>query len=195
MRTVHETEALRPSDPVPKSMQSHSGKGSKLKIILKTQQAHSAGDHDSVDDGEGSDDISSDFFTALTEQQGFTAKEIQMDIESLWKLCVAHTKWAIEETEDLRKLCKDAEEVYRQEWLEKEVLLDQVKKLEEDWFKRRKAVLSGEADIQVGAIKSKEPGDDEPAMEVENGDETELEPAADKVAAELSEAGEEIMAE
>ncbi|KAI1855479.1 hypothetical protein JX265_007685 [Neoarthrinium moseri] len=164
MRTVHETEALRPSDPVPKSMQqSHvgNGKGSKLKIVLKTPQSHSAGNDSSFDDGGDSEDIGSDFFTALTEQQGFTSKELQMDMESLWRLCVANVKWASEEGAVLREQCKDLEELYRQEWLEKEVLLTQVEKVEVDWWQRRHAVLSGAADIQVGsAIKSKDAAGD-----------------------------------
>ena len=45
MRTVHETEALRPSDPVPKSMQA-TGKSKNLKIIIKTPQSHAAGQDD-----------------------------------------------------------------------------------------------------------------------------------------------------
>ncbi|KAI1814710.1 hypothetical protein GGS20DRAFT_394748 [Poronia punctata] len=147
MRTVHETEALRPSDPVPKSMQ-HGGekKGNKFKIILKTPQSHSAGHDDGGDDGDGNDEITADFFTPLTDQQGFTNIELAMDMESLWKLCVANVKWATMEAEELREECKEAEEVYRQEWLEKEALVNQAVQIEEDWWRRRKAVLAAEAE-------------------------------------------------
>jgi hypothetical protein len=149
MRTVHETEALRPSDPVPKSMQHVSEKkGNKFKIIIKTPQSHSAGHDDAGDDGDGSDEISADFFTPLTEQQGFTDEELAMDMESLWKLCVANVKWATREGEELREECKEAEEIYRQEWLEKEALVNQAAQIEEDWWRRRKAVLAAEAENQ-----------------------------------------------
>ncbi|KAJ3556750.1 hypothetical protein NPX13_g10070 [Xylaria arbuscula] len=127
MRTVHETEALRPSDPVPKSMQHGSEKkGNKLKIILKTPQSHSTGQDDA--------------------QQGFTSRELAMDMDSLWRLCVANIKWATKEGEELREECKDLEETHRQEWLEKEALLDQATQIEEDWWQRRKAVLAAEAE-------------------------------------------------
>ncbi|KAK7943446.1 INO80 complex subunit 1 [Apiospora aurea] len=157
MRTVHETEALRPSDPVPKSMQTREpARGpNKLKIILKTQQPHKSSGHgeDGLmggDDGDGSDDnMGSDFYTPLTEQQGFTDKELKMDTKSLWKICVAHLKWATGDGEALRDECRELEEISRLEWLEKEVLLDQVKQVEEDWWRRRKAVLAGEADVKV----------------------------------------------
>ncbi|KAK8070126.1 INO80 complex subunit 1 [Apiospora phragmitis] len=156
MRTVHETEALRPSDPVPKSMQTREpARGpNKLKIILKTQQPRASSSHhdDGLlgDDGDGSDDaMGSDFFTPLTEQQGFTDKELKMDPESLWKICVAHLKWATGDGEALRDECRELEGESRLEWLEKEVLLDQVKQVEEDWWRRRKAVLAGEADVKV----------------------------------------------
>lgn len=144
MRTVHETEALRPSDPVPKSMQVHAGekKNQKFKIILKSQQSHAAGQDDSVDDGDASDDITD--FTPLTEQQGFSSRELAMDTESLWKICVANLKWAMAEGEELREECKEAEEIYRQEWLEKEALISQATEIEEDWWQRRNAVLAAE---------------------------------------------------
>ncbi|KAI0485181.1 hypothetical protein GGR56DRAFT_669669 [Xylariaceae sp. FL0804] len=165
MRTVHETEALRPSDPVPKSQQqSHTGSGpggggekrsNKFKIILKTPQSHAAGQDDTVDSGnnnnnsanhgDAGDDITPDFFTPLTEEQGFSSRELALDMKALWRLCVGNTKWATREGEALRRECRDLEDAYRQEWLEKEVLVDQVAQVEEDWWQRRKAVLAAEA--------------------------------------------------
>ncbi|KAI1488238.1 hypothetical protein F5X96DRAFT_646511 [Biscogniauxia mediterranea] len=164
MRTVHETEALRPSDPVPKSMQPHAGekRGNKLKIIIKTPQSHAAGQDDAVDNGDANDEIAADFLTPLTEQQGFSSNELAMDMVSLWRLCVANVKWATREGEILRRECKEAEEAYRQEWLEKEVLLDQVAQIEEDWWQRRQAVLAAEAKSRPAA---KSPEAEEPAGE------------------------------
>ncbi|XDG10623.1 hypothetical protein ABKA04_010238 [Annulohypoxylon sp. FPYF3050] len=149
MRTVHETEALRPSDPVPKSMQTQSGpKSGKLKIIIKTPQSHAAGQDDAVDDGDAGSDLA-DFFTPLTEQQGFSNNELAMDIKTLYKLCVANVKWAMKEGEALKQECKEMEEIYKQEWLEKEALLDQVIQIEEDWWQRRELVLRAEAKAQI----------------------------------------------
>ncbi|KAI1202389.1 hypothetical protein F5X97DRAFT_287552 [Nemania serpens] len=151
MRTVHETEALRPSDPVPKAMQHHGSekKSAKLKIIIKTPQSHAAGQDDAVDDGDVSDEITADFFTPLTDQQGFTSRELAMDMDSLWRLCVANVKWAKKEGEELREECQELEELYRQEWLEKEALVHQAIQIEKDWWQRRKAVLAAEAESRA----------------------------------------------
>ncbi|KAI1386863.1 uncharacterized protein F4822DRAFT_328457 [Hypoxylon trugodes] len=149
MRTVHETEALRPSDPVPKSMQTQSGpKSGKLKIIIKTPQSHAAGQDDAVDDGDTGSDMA-DFFTPLTKAQGFSSKELDMDIKSLYKVTVANLKWAMKESETLKRECKEMEEIYKQEWLEKETLLDQVVQIEEDWWQRRELVLKAEAKARM----------------------------------------------
>ncbi|KAK3393623.1 hypothetical protein B0H63DRAFT_21954 [Podospora didyma] len=154
MRTVHETEALRPSDPVPKSMQAGggpAGKSSKLKIILKTPQSHAAGHDDAVDDGSAGDDSNGDMLTALPEDL-FTSQELSMPLERLTKLCRLQVKWAQEEKKTLEDECRQWEALYKQEWLEKEVLLDQVVHSEQAWHDRRKAVLTGVADIQVPVI-------------------------------------------
>lgn len=187
MRTVHETEALRPSDPIPKSMQGGGGAGagggagggktSKLKIIIKTPQSHAAGQDDTVDDSSLGDEDGADFFTALTEDLGFTAEELAMPLERLHGLCRSQVRWAEADGEALRRECARWEELYKREWLEKEVLLDQVVKSEVDWHGRRQAVLAGQADIQVtdaiinGAKPAKETGQDlsPGATEMENG--------------------------
>ncbi|EON96817.1 putative zinc finger protein [Phaeoacremonium minimum UCRPA7] len=167
MRTVHETEALRPSDPVPKSMQAGggpAGKSAKLKIIIKTPQSHAAGQDDAIDDGSNADDIA-DLFTPLTEEQGFTAKEIALPLEQLHSLCRRQVRWAEKDGEELKKQCKKWEDVYKKAWLEKEVLLDQVIKSEMDWYGRRRQVLSGVADVVVNGAGSA----DEATVTVENG--------------------------
>jgi hypothetical protein len=160
MRTVHETEALRPSDPVPKSMQTATGsKGSRLKIIIKTPQSHAAGHDDAVDDGSAADESSSDMFTPLTEDQGFSADELTMPFQRLMKLCRLQVKWSEEEGEKLRAECKQWEDLYKHEWLEKEVLLDQVVQSEQAWHRRRQAVLSGAADVVVTSRGESTPTD------------------------------------
>ncbi len=149
MRTVHETEALRPSDPVPKSMQGSGPSKSKLKIIIKTPQSHATGQDDAVDDGSNGGDSDAEMFTPLGEDQGFTAKEIAMPLERLHKLCRLQVKWAEKDGEELLAECKRWEGLYKKEWLEKEVLLDQVVRTEQDHHHRRMAVLSGRVDVQL----------------------------------------------
>ncbi|KAK5990636.1 INO80 complex subunit 1 [Cladobotryum mycophilum] len=168
MRTVHETEALRPSDPVPKSMQSGpTGKTGKLKIIIKTPQSHSA--QDDLDESNG-EDPNSEYFTALNSDL-FTAAELSYSVDKLYRKCYWEAKWADEVGETLKKECKQWEEMYYKEWLEKEVLLSQVIQSEVDWNDRRQAIISGIADVQLtGVVESKE--EEENANGMENGEES-----------------------
>ncbi|KAK1768364.1 putative zinc finger protein [Phialemonium atrogriseum] len=161
MRTVHETEALRPSDPVPKSMQTGgpAGKSSKLKIILKTPQSHSKGDSDSAEEGGNADD--SVPLTLLSTDLGFTQNERDMPMDKLYALCRCQVKWAEADGEALRKECKKWEALYKKEWLEKEVLLDQVVQSELGWHKRRRAVLSGAVDVHVPDVVANGAGDED----------------------------------
>ncbi|KFG87597.1 putative C2H2 finger domain protein (Gli3) [Metarhizium anisopliae] len=157
MRTVHETEALRPSDPVPKSMQSGTaGKSNKLKIIIKTPQSHGGTGDDETGDAVNGDSANLDFFTALPSDL-FSSEELSFSVDKLYRKCYWESKWADEVGEALRKECKEWERVYYKEWLEKEVLLSQVIKSEVDWHDRRKAILDGTADVQVsGVVGSKD---------------------------------------
>ncbi|TDZ73104.1 INO80 complex subunit 1 [Colletotrichum trifolii] len=157
MRTVHETEALRPSDPVPKSMQSGPTGKSKLKIILKTPQSHAAGQDDAINDGADDDLLTADQLTPLTEDLGFTRKELDMPLERLYRLCRFQVKWAQEESTRLSEEVQYWEKLYKEQWREKEVLLSQVITSEVDWHERRAAVLSGAADVQLsGVLESQE---------------------------------------
>lgn len=156
MRTVHETEALRPSDPVPKSMQAGpQSKGGKIKIIMKTNQ-QSKGLHDDMDDPANGDEANAEYFTPLTEDP-FTTDELELPVDKLYRKCYWEAKWAEEVGESLTKECKEWEDVYYKEWLEKEVLLSQVIKSEVNWHERRQAILTGVADVHVsGAVESVE---------------------------------------
>lgn len=153
MRTVHETEALRPSDPVPKSMQAPgtggpAGKSSKLKIILKTSQSQANAHDDSVDDSSTGDQDASDV-TRIGREHGFTDEELRKPIEKLHDLLRMRLRWAEQESNELTEACKRWEELYKAEWLEKEVLLDQVVHQERNWFELRQAVATGAVDVQV----------------------------------------------
>lgn len=158
MRTVHETEALRPSDPVPKSMQQALPTGkSKLKIIIKTPQSHATGLDGSLDGGADDGELSADLLTPLTSEQGFTTEELDMPLQRLYKLCHFQVQWAKDESKKLHEEIKHWEAEYKKQWLEKEVLLSQLIQSERDWHDRRQAVLSGAADVRLaGVLESQE---------------------------------------
>lgn len=148
MRTVHETEALRPSDPVPKSMQP--APKSRPKIVLKTANSHN-GQDDVLDGSMNGEEANAEYFTPLTSEL-FTEEELALGVDKLYRKCHWESKWAEEIGDTLKKECKELEEVYYNEWLEKEVLLTQVIKSEVDWHERRDAILSGVADVKISAV-------------------------------------------
>jgi hypothetical protein len=130
------------------------GKSNKLKIIIKTPQSHGADDE--AGDAVNGDSANSDFFTALPNEL-FSSEELSLPVNKLYRKCYWESKWADEVGDTLKKECKDWEQVYYKEWLEKEVLLSQVIQSEIDWHDRRKAILDGTADVKVpGVVESKE---------------------------------------
>ncbi|TAQ88547.1 hypothetical protein B7494_g3161 [Chlorociboria aeruginascens] len=147
MRTVHETEALRPSDPIPKSMQPLN-KSSRLKLILKAPQAHTEDQTPGLSTNGATNGIETPAFTSsYSAELGFTADEEARGPEELWKLLRRQVHWAEEEGELLKRQCEIMEEIRRKEWFEKEILLDQVIKNEIDWHERRRKVLEGDAQV------------------------------------------------
>ncbi|OAQ98887.1 hypothetical protein LLEC1_00755 [Akanthomyces lecanii] len=126
------------------------GKSSKLKIIIKTPQSHSGHGvgEDGADESGHGEDGNADYFTALTSEI-FTADELAFSVDKLYRKCFWEAKWADEVGETLRRECREWEDVYYKEWLEKETLLSQVIQSEVDWHERRKAILTGAADVQV----------------------------------------------
>lgn len=153
MRTVHQTEDLRPSDPVSKAHQSAGavpGKTGKItKIVLKTPQSYSATHEDAGDDSSAKDDLSEDMFTPVTEEAGFTPEEVAMPIERLAKLCKLQVKWAEQESESIRQECQIWEQIYKTEFEEKEALFEQMVQVEQAWHQRRKAIMTGAANVRV----------------------------------------------
>ncbi|OAF62821.1 hypothetical protein VC83_00983 [Pseudogymnoascus destructans] len=143
MRIVHETEALRPSDPtprsiLPKSMQPQATKGSsRLKIIIKNQGTRGSDGGQSPAPRRGHDGL-----TPLTVDDGFTLDELALGTKELWRLLRRQAHWADEEAESLKQEIETMNEIRDKEWLEKEILLDQVINNEMDWFERRKHVLA-----------------------------------------------------
>jgi hypothetical protein len=144
MRTVHETEALRPSDPIPKSMQP-SGKNSRVKGAGKAQQAPADEQHAPNGLANGIDVAG--WTASFPLELGFTAEEEAKGSRELFRLLRRQVHWAEEEGELLKRQCDALEELRKKEWLEKEVLLEQVICTEVDWHERRKEVLAGLAKL------------------------------------------------
>lgn len=174
MRTVHETEALRPSDPIPKNQHGaqHPPK-SKLKIIIKTPQSHAL-DNDPNSDADLTNGTEPDSSTWTELPEADFSKEEQelskQQIDKLYRKLFWESKWEKEISEELDKECKEWEEAYHKEWLEKEVLLSQVIESEVDWHERRKAVLSGAMDVQISGTVEPSTAEDKEMTEA-NGHE------------------------
>ncbi|PHH69395.1 hypothetical protein CDD82_7784 [Ophiocordyceps australis] len=145
MRTVHETEALRPSDPVPKSMQAGPSKSSKLKIIIKTPQSHTTEDGAEASNG---DDLASDALTALSPDL-FSPDDLALPVDKLYRKCYWEAKWASRAGDSLARECREWHDAYYALWLEKEVLLSQVIESEVAWHERRQAIISGAAHVDL----------------------------------------------
>ncbi|KAH8652791.1 hypothetical protein BGZ60DRAFT_497356 [Tricladium varicosporioides] len=145
MRTVHETEALRPSDPIPKSMQP--AKSSRLKLILKASQAHSEELQSAATNGTTNGIDSSKWTSSYPPELAFTPEEEEKGAEDLWRYLRRELAWAEEEAEALKKQAEEMEAIRKREWMEKEILLNQVIKNEIDYNTRRTEVLMGAAKL------------------------------------------------
>ncbi|TQS34359.1 hypothetical protein Golomagni_05260 [Golovinomyces magnicellulatus] len=143
-RTVHETEALRPSDPIPKSMQA-ANKSSRQKPILKVPQSSPEGNYSARMKGKsnGNFNLSLDYPAEL----GFTSEDEAQNPKDLCRLLRRQVHWAEQEAETLKKSCEVLEDLRRKEWVDKEILLDQVLKTDIDWQKRRQIVLAQHSEI------------------------------------------------
>jgi hypothetical protein len=83
---------------------------------------------------------------------GFTAEEEGRGSKELWRLLRRQLRWAEDESESLKRSCEMLEELRRKEWLEKEILLDQVMKNEIGWHERRREVLAGMAELSTAEV-------------------------------------------
>jgi len=138
MRTVHETEALRPSDPVPKNYSSIPPKPQRLKLIVncKPRDQPEGNDDTEVDDqatvynsDQDIDDHPAAPFEYPPELQ-FTEKELAMPTNQLYRLLRRQHHWAEEESAELLDEVQALEAKKRQEWTQKELVLANVMEAE-----------------------------------------------------------------
>ncbi|CAD6447161.1 c155a982-4f9f-49ad-9ce0-df290adce732 [Sclerotinia trifoliorum] len=146
MRTVHETEALRPSDPIPKHIHDISKPGhGQLKVVMKPFP-----DANPVAGAQISPLVDpSSLATSYPPELGITLDEEAKGPVELWKVLRKQIKWAEEEGEALRKQCEFMEELRKREWMEKEVLLDSAIAKDLEWHEKRKEMLAGLAKIPM----------------------------------------------
>lgn len=143
MRTVHETEALRPSDPIPKSMQP-ANKNSSLKSALKPLHDRFVGSPDPTHDRDSRSASHPTNLNQYPDDLKFSTAELKRSPKELWRLLRRQLHWAEEEADALKRELEVVEAVSKKEWKEKELLLDQVVKNEIDWHERRQVVLAAE---------------------------------------------------
>ncbi|TVY25805.1 INO80 complex subunit [Lachnellula hyalina] len=150
MRTVHETEALRPSDPVPKYLNPQHNK-SRLKLLVKKDHGTAAAEAAPIPVTNGTTNGSPHHFVGWTSsyplELGFTPDEEERGAEQLFQLLRRQIHWAQEETVALKEQTEAYEQLRRKEWAEKEVLLDQVINNEYSYHERRQRVLASAAKI------------------------------------------------
>ena len=135
MRTVHETEALRPSDPVPKNHSGTTFKPQRLKLIVNSKPPHS--DNRGVDSGDASvdddatigatSDINPDTYPALPFEYppdiNLVEDELSMRPDELRKLLRRQVHWAQEEGVELRKEVEALEKRHKEAWQAKELVM------------------------------------------------------------------------
>ena len=141
MRTVHETEALRPSDPVPRNHSAAQMKPQRLKLIMNRKPP--AGE---PSNGDGADVVDDDAtIYTNTDADGdtqstlpfeyppdvqFTEEELAMPPDELFKLLRRQVYWSEEEHQELRDEVEALEAKRKEEWQAKELVLANVMEAE-----------------------------------------------------------------
>ena len=137
MRTVHETEALRPSDPVPKNYSSIPPKPQRLKLIVNSKPRDEGNGETEVDDDAtiySNTDAENDEpppapFEYPADVQ-FTEEELEMPSDRLFKLLRRQIHWSEEDGSDLQDEIRSLEAKRKEEWIAKELVLANVMEAE-----------------------------------------------------------------
>lgn len=137
MRTVHETEALRPSDPVPKNYSSIPPKPQRLKLIVNSRPREEGNGDTEVDDdatiysntdAENDDPPAAPFEYPADVQ--FTEEELDMPPDRLFELLRRQIHWSEEDGSDLQDEIRSLEAKRKGEWIAKELILVNVMEAE-----------------------------------------------------------------
>ena len=137
MRTVHETEALRPSDPVPKNYSSIPPKPQRLKLIVNSKPRDEGNGETEIDDdatvysntdAENDEPPAAPFEYPADVQ--FTEEELDMRPDRLFKLLRRQIHWSEEDGSDLQDEIRSLEAKRKEEWIAKELILANVMEAE-----------------------------------------------------------------
>lgn len=132
MRTVHETEALKPSEPLAKQNLHLGPATSNLvripRIKLKLSQLSRDGDYDP--ERSAKDDVSQikePMHTAvLGPGAGFSIREMSMPLTQLYRLLRRQLHWAEQESKRLESEWQTITRMRKETWREKELVLEDV---------------------------------------------------------------------
>lgn len=140
MRTVHETEALRPSDPIPKgypppsAAPGNAGKaGPRIKLKMPGASSASATSGDAVQDTDIENDMDADSSFPLPEfpsDLGFDEEELGMRPSALYRLLRRQVYWAELEGKELKQEADAIEVKRRLAWKEKDAVFNDMTKTE-----------------------------------------------------------------
>jgi len=149
MRTVHETEALRPSDPVPKHHSSHAlkvqGSGGRIKLVF-SKGANGVGDNEKSNTstpGPNNQQADGDYDNHVTYVPGpsgndddwevqypsdiqFTEDELALPPDQLFRLLRRQLHWAQQESTSLKQSIEELEVQRKSAFFDKELVLENV---------------------------------------------------------------------
>jgi hypothetical protein len=161
MRTVHETEALRPSDPVPKHHSSNpSNKFQRIKLVLSEEKrsaekgstpaspsSHPPNsatlppapetDHSNDNIIYIQDPVTNATMVQFPPDVVFTPRELALPADQLFRLLRRQLHWATQDGDQLRAEAESLEKQRKDEWAAKELLLENVMEGELESAKRR----------------------------------------------------------
>jgi len=162
MRTVHETEALRPSDPVPKHHSSNpSNKFQRIKLVLNEEKrsaekgstpgspsSHPPNsatlplgtetDHSNDNIIYIQDPVTNSTMVQFPPDVTFTPKELSLPADQLFHLLRRQLHWATQDGEKLRAEAETLEKQRKDEWAAKELLVENVMEAELASGKRKR---------------------------------------------------------
>jgi hypothetical protein len=133
MRTVHETEALRPSDPIPRSHSQAHVKPQRLKLIVNAKPPEREGvngDGTEVEDSAtvaSNTDLENDPASLPAYEYppdcGFTEEEIAIGPRQLYELLKQQARWTEQLYFELKDEADALEAKRKEEWQAKELVL------------------------------------------------------------------------
>lgn len=163
MRTVHETEALRPSDPVPKHHSSNpSNRFQRLRLVLSAADRPLAPKDASKTSTPASPSLpaalpsnadaeyannnvvylkdahsSAPPLLQFPPDMNFSERELSLPAPELFRLLCRQVRWATEEGEQLRAEAEALERKRREEWVKKELVFENFMEGELAYGRRR----------------------------------------------------------